>query len=634
MSSAVYKYRFTNVILWLVIFAAECCLAAPPLKPDFDGRLIEYDTTDLRGTFVGTPAWSGAAMSNLYVTWDETNLYIALQCRMNNTKVSVLMDVDPGHGTGATTTTNWLAGDNVLFIYNDNGWKKSEAPGAKPFGLDFNIATEGWYNSVTLALYDGVVVPSTNNGRRLFDMQDVGNGSVPIGTAVEMVVLRDQTTNKLKGFETRIPWNIVYGNNTNRFGVVDPGKVVPSGATIRLFANIHDNSSTTSFSAPDTIPQQTSANASYNAGDGLLITDDYIDVMIDQNLDGFPDLPPGDSNAPYLVKLIGVAGSTTITGIFNEAVSPSSSTLTSNWTVSGFSVQSVQQIAPNRVAVSLGSPLPAAGSLIYLQTRGIEDMSGNSRVADNYLITRSAIFLSSYQAMAVAGDFQGWNPGATNMTLINDYTWLYDVAISSGGGIQFKFAADGSWTNHNFGRSSLFASSLPLLGSAGNLGGANILVTNSLAGTFRFIFNDQSRAFQVVQSGTDFDDDDLPDEWEIYYGLNPTDDGSIYGLNGASGDQDGDKVGNRDEYISDTDPRDTYSYLVANQITRHISGITDIIFPSSTNRLYRIEITANALMQNWTPLAPDYVSGTGTDMTITDTNLSDHMNYRVQARIP
>lgn len=632
--SSVYKHIVTNLILWPVVFAADFCLAVPPIKPGFDGRLIEYDTTDLRGTFIGTPAWSGAAMSNLYVTWDETNLYIALQCRMNNTKVSVLMDVDPGQGTGATTTTNWLAGDNVLFVYNDNGWKKSDAPGAIPFGLDFNIATEGWYNSVTLALYDGVVVPSTNNGRRLFDMQDVGNGSVPIGTAVEMVVLKDNTTNKLKGFETRIPWNIVYGNNTNRFGVVDPGKIVPAGATIRLFANIHNNSSATSFSAPDTIPQQTSANASYNAGTGLLITDDYLDVMIDQDFDGFPDLAPGDINAPYLVKLTGVAGSTTITGVFNEAVSESTATLTSNWTVSGFSVQSVQQLSPNRVAVNLGSPLPAAGALIYVQTRGIEDVAGNVRDADNYLITRSSVYLSSYQSMAVAGDFQGWNPGATNMTRINDYTWLYDATISSSSGMEFKFAANGSWTNDNFGRSSLFISSLPLLDFAGSPGGANIRVTNSLAGNFRFIFNEQTRAFQVVQSGVDFDGDDLPDDWEILNGLNPTDDGTISERNGADGDQDGDEVDNQAEYISATDPNDAYSYLRSQRITRNEPGGTDVAFPSFTNRLYRLEFTTNAMFPAWGPAATMFVPGNGAILTITDTNQIENVMYRVSVKIP
>jgi len=608
-------------------------MAAPPNTPAFDGRIIEYDSTELRGTFIGTPAWAGGAMSNLFVTWDETNLYLALECRMNDTKVSILMDVDPGNGTGATTTTNWLNGDNVLFVYNDNGWKKSDAPGAKPFGLDFNIATEGFYNSVTLALYDGVVVPSTNNGRRLFDMQDVGNGNTPIGTAVEMVVLKNNTADPFKGFETRIPWNIVYGNNTNRFGVVEPGKVVPVGATIRMFANIHNNSSSSAFSAPDTIPQQTSSNASYNVGTGLLITDDYIDVVIDQNLDGLPDLAAGDVNAPYLNRIIGVTGSTTITGVFSEAVTESSAQAIANWSITGFNVLDVELLLPNRAVITLDGALPAAGSLIPVQTQGVEDLSGNSRVAKNSLFTRAGPYLSSYSSMAVAGDFQGWNPAAINMMRINDYTWLYDVSILSTSGIQFKFAANASWAV-NFGRGGFFPSSLPLLDSANSPGGANIQVTNSLAGTFRFIFNEQTREFQVVKSGADHDNDSLPDEWEIFHGLEPTDNGSINEHNGANGDQDGDAIGNDLEYISDTDPTDTYSYLFANQFTRNSLGGMDVTFRSSTNRIYRIENTTNAFAQNWISPAPGFVPGTGTIMTITDANPSDHRIYRVGVRVP
>ncbi|MDP6640689.1 MAG: thrombospondin type 3 repeat-containing protein, partial [Candidatus Poseidoniaceae archaeon] len=45
----------------------------------------------------------------------------------------------------------------------------------------------------------------------------------------------------------------------------------------------------------------------------------------------------------------------------------------------------------------------------------------------------------------------------------------------------------------------------------------------------------------------DSDNDGLPDGWEWKYGLDPTD-GSSIGVNGATGDQDGDGMTNLQEY--------------------------------------------------------------------------------------
>jgi hypothetical protein len=622
-------------ILNFTIFLMSCTIsvqAAAPNIPVFDGRILEYDNTDLRGTFIGSPAWAGAAISNLFVTWDETNLYVALQCRMDNTKVSVLMDVDPGNGTGATTTTNWVNGTNVMFIYNDNGWKKSDQPGALPFGLDFMLATEGFYNSVTLVLYDGVHVPNTNIGKRLFDIPDVGNGNVPVGTAVEMVVLKDNvSSNQLKGFETRIPWNILYGANANRFGFLAPGKVVPTGATVRLFANIHNNSPVSSFSAPDTIPAQTSANASYNAGTGLLISDNYIDVVIDQNNDGFPDLAPDDINAPYLTKIIGIAGSASITGIFNEAISESSVTLPSNWFISNVSVQSITQIAPNRAVITVSGPLPTAGSLLPVQTQGIEDRQGNHRLALNYLVVRKQPHLSSHTSMSVAGDFQGWNPAATNMVMISDHTWMYDVAINSSSGIYFKFAANGSWTT-NCGRGAVFASSLPLVDVAGNPGGADIRVSNVFSGVYRFVFNEQTKNFSLVKTGTDTDHDGLPDEWEVLYGLLPTDNGSLSSLNGNLGDGDGDFMNQYQEYTGGTDPHDPFSYHAVWKYSQNTSGAGFITVPTSTGRYYTVEYSSGPPATSWLPLGLTNLPGTGEPVAFIDTNAAQQRVYRVIVR--
>lgn len=52
----------------------------------------------------------------------------------------------------------------------------------------------------------------------------------------------------------------------------------------------------------------------------------------------------------------------------------------------------------------------------------------------------------------------------------------------------------------------------------------------------------------------DFDDDGLPDSWEMAYGLNPTDNGIIDPQNGAFGDADGDGLDNISECLANSDP--------------------------------------------------------------------------------
>ena len=56
-----------------------------------------------------------------------------------------------------------------------------------------------------------------------------------------------------------------------------------------------------------------------------------------------------------------------------------------------------------------------------------------------------------------------------------------------------------------------------------------------------------------LDSGDD-DSDTLPNSWEIFYGLDPNDDGSVGVFNGPNGDPDGDGIPNRIEKTDGTDP--------------------------------------------------------------------------------
>lgn len=228
------------------ILLATSAFSTPPNVPVLDGQPLEYDATDLRGSFVGPSTWgANGTLSNLYVTWDATYVYIALQAwQADNNKLVVLIDVDPDAGTGATTTTNWSNIEPSYIQYNDYGW----VDGSGSFGLDYMLASEGFYNNAIRISYDGIEAPSTNNTDSLFD---AGNGTTPVGTPVDMASVNNTTACPHKGFEARIPWAVLY--HTNRFGTVEPGETVPRGASLRLLAGIHNNDPTSAWSSPFTI---------------------------------------------------------------------------------------------------------------------------------------------------------------------------------------------------------------------------------------------------------------------------------------------------------------------------------------------------------------------------------------------
>ncbi len=61
----------------------------------------------------------------------------------------------------------------------------------------------------------------------------------------------------------------------------------------------------------------------------------------------------------------------------------------------------------------------------------------------------------------------------------------------------------------------------------------------------------------IANATTDSDGDGLPDTWEILYGLDPADDGSVNPVNGATGSPDSDGLTNAQEFTLGTKPNDS-----------------------------------------------------------------------------
>ncbi len=156
----------------------------------------------------------------------------------------------------------------------------------------------------------------------------------------------------------------------------------------------------------------------------------------------------------------------------------------------------------------------------------------------------------------------GVNPG-TLLTTAGGFTVSYDV-----NGQNLKVLAYSGTTTFS-ASGQLVVLNLQVAGNASTgyfpvdfaLTNANLLVNSRHAlsnndGSVSLPHTTTGQNFLVYSSTSDFDADTLPDRWELANNLDPL--GSI-GVNGGSGDPDGDGVANRDEYKTGTKPKDNLS---------------------------------------------------------------------------
>jgi glycosidase len=216
---------------------------------------------------------------------------------------------------------------------------------------------------------------------------------------------------------------------------------------------------------------------------------------------------------------------------------------------------------------------------------------------------------STYATMSVVGSLNGWNAAANNMTRVGQNLWQWDTNFVGASGIQFKFAANGNWggtgNGVDWGDNNPAGTTVPLSGIGENFG-ANIVVSSTLNGRYRFQFNDQTAAY-TLQVSPDGDGDGLPDSWE-----------ATYGVTSASSDNDGDGLSNLQEFNAGTNPVDAGSAPRIILVAR--SGAAMVItFTSVAGKQYVVEAASSVVAPSWTVVWGP-VAGTGSTVQVMDSS--------------
>lgn len=142
--------------------------------------------------------------------------------------------------------------------------------------------------------------------------------------------------------------------------------------------------------------------------------------------------------------------------------------------------------------------------------------------------------------------------------------------------------------------------------------GATEFITNWTSVSSAYIdTNETDNSSSVVTQIRDLDGDGSPDFADL--------------------DDDGDTVDDEDELIADTDPEDSNSYHRILRISQPL--LTEVSFPSSTGRIYYMEISTNLPDHEWIMIGSN-VPGIGGEMTLYETNDVDALHYRIGVQRP
>jgi hypothetical protein len=216
----------------------------------------------------------------------------------------------------------------------------------------------------------------------------------------------------------------------------------------------------------------------------------------------------------------------------------------------------------------------------------------------------------------VAGTFNGWNPAANPMHLVSDYVWQLDTNFTSQSGVQFKFAANGTW-DANWGDNDQIQFTPPMASTAESFAVTNIVVNGTLNGGYRFTFNEQTWAYSLQSLSVDSVGDDIPDAWRAqYFPDQPPGNSNGTMTNSqscATCDPDGDGMSNLQEYLAGTVPTNSASAFRVTAVTREGTGSNDIrvTWATAGGRTNQVQAAAGAAgssyTNNFTNLGPQII---------------------------
>ena len=152
-----------------------------------------------------------------------------------------------------------------------------------------------------------------------------------------------------------------------------------------------------------------------------------------------------------------------------------------------------------------------------------------------------------------------------------------------------------------------------------NNASSTFTITNvTLGANFSVILTNVANAIGLLSATAvltvplDFDNDQLPDLWELQYGFSPTNSAD------ATNDFDGDGMSNLQEYLAGTNPTNALSYLRINTAGALAGGGTTLTFSAVSNKTYTIQYRDEAGSGAWLRLA-DFTAAT-TNRVVAYTN--------------
>jgi hypothetical protein len=135
-----------------------------------------------------------------------------------------------------------------------------------------------------------------------------------------------------------------------------------------------------------------------------------------------------------------------------------------------------------------------------------------------------------------------------------------------------------------------------------------------------------SNQIALVSNTADEDDDGISDLWEIERFGNTT-------QTDGTGNQDGDAFSDQEEYIADTHPMDTNSYLWLAIGVSTNAGIQELTFPTSLAREYWVESTTNLMVDPFAPASPVFTGEDGITLWYMTNSVIQHY-YRIRVTLP